>query len=420
MTDGAGLSSATLTPDQDSELRRLRFRQRATEGAFVRDYVRRRMWQFRLYFYFGLAVQVPVTIKIWYVDDGPGPGQPVFWLRLALGVGLALVGLRLTRSARAEQYVEWYLFGYVLVIGFFLELVYLNLPNGWVHLAVFLPAALLLARLRFVPALVVAVALLTWHAAVGLANPDSPGAQLGQSLPWTVLIAAFLLTGVYMVEHSARRDFLLVRLLHQERFAGVIAGERRRIERDLHDGAQQGLVAATMWLDVLDAALSQRRDAEVREALEQLSGSLADAMRELRELTHGGVPSLLAEQGLDAALGALVARAPRAVRLEGTSRPDLPVPLACAAYFAAAEGLTNATRHSGASSIVVSIAQDDEHLTVEVRDDGSGQASLDAGSGLVGLRERVTQQGGVMTLHSRAGQGTTLRAVFTGPSHSGA
>jgi signal transduction histidine kinase len=370
------------------------------------------MWQFRVYFYVGLVVQVPVTFKLWYLDDGPGPGHPVFWLRLALGVGLAVTGLRLTRSARAEQWVEWFLFGYVLVIGMALELVYLDLRNGWVHLAVFLPAALLLPRLRFLPAVGIAVALHGWHVVVGLARPDSPGTQLGQSLPWTALIAAFLLTGVYMVEHSARRDFLLVRLLHQERFASLIEGERHRIQRDLHDGAQQGLVAATMWLDVLDATMPRRRSAGTREAMEQLAAALSAVVRELREFTHGGIPSTLENEGLDAALAALVARAPRVVRFEGGSRPDLPLPIACAAYFAAAEGLTNAARHSGAQEISVLVNQTSQGLTIEVRDNGCGRASFGRGSGLTGLRERVAEQGGTLTLDSRVGSGTALRAVF--------
>ncbi|MDP9182602.1 MAG: histidine kinase, partial [Actinomycetota bacterium] len=387
MTEPEGLSSAALTAEQESELRRLRFRNQHVERTFLRDYVRRRMWQFRIYFYVGLVVQIPVTFKLWFLDDGPDPSQPAFWLRLALGVGLALAGLRLTRWAQAERWVEWFLLGYVLIIGAALELIYLDVRNGWVHVAVFLPAALLLPRLRYVQAVVVAVALLTCHVAAGLVRPDSPGTQLGESLPWTAIVAGFLLTGVYMVEHAARRDFLLVQLLHQERFASLIEDERHRIERDLHDGAQQGLVAATMWLDVLDSELPKRRTAPVRDAMDQLVTAMAGAVQDLRELTHGGIPSVLEMHGLDAALTALVSRAPQLVTLQGSSRPDLPLSVACTAYFAAAEGLTNAARHSGGHEVSVLVHHAEDTLTIEVRDNGSGYATFEAGSGLAALRK---------------------------------
>jgi signal transduction histidine kinase len=392
----------------ERELRRLRFSAADVERAFRDDYVQRRMWLFRLNFWIGLLIQVPVSVRFVFVDD-VAPTDPRFWIRLTVGVVPALIGLHLTRSPERHHLVERFMVLYVLLIGGTLELLFAHIPDGWTHLMVFLPAALLLPRHRVPAAALVAVTLIAFHVLVALVDLEDPGAVLGESLPRNGLLAFFLLIAAYMVEHSARRDFLLLRLLGQERFAGAVAQERRRIERDLHDGAQQRLVAGTMWLDVLDASLTPQRSQRVRESMQRIGDTFSGAIEDLRELTHGGMPTILAREGLDAALAALVARAPGPVALHGRVGSNLPGPTAAAAYFAAAEGLTNALRHSGAGSIELRVSREDGRLRLEVADDGAGGAELGAGSGLLGLGTRVADQGGNLTLESPKGAGTLLR-----------
>ncbi|MDP8909196.1 MAG: histidine kinase [Chloroflexota bacterium] len=403
-----GVPSAPIRPEMERELRRLRFSDADVERAFRDDYVQRRMWLFRLNFWIGLAIQAPVSVRFVFVEDIP-PTDPRFWIRLTVGVVSALIGLYLTRSPQRHHLVERYMVLYVLLIGGTLELLFARLPDGWTHLMVFLAAALLLPRHRVPAAALVAVSLIAFHILVAVLAVERPGAVLGESLPRVGLLTFFLLVAVYMVEHSARRDFLLLRLLGRERFASAVGQERRRIERDLHDGAQQRLVAGTMWLDVLDASLTSQRSQRVRESMQRIGDTFSGAIQDLRELTHGGIPTLLAREGLDAALAALVARAPGAVTLHGRAGGNLPGPAAAAAYFAVAEGLTNAARHSGASSIEVRVSRDDDRLCIEVADDGAGGAELGAGSGLLGLRTRVADQGGKLTLESPIGAGTLLR-----------
>jgi signal transduction histidine kinase len=185
--------------------------------------------------------------------------------------------------------------------------------------------------------------------------------------------------------------------------------ERRRIERDLHDGTQQRLVSIAMSLGLLEAKLPDQAPAAqpiVREARE----SIALALRELRELSHGIHPPLLAEQGLGAALDELVRRAALPTRLDTELTERLPDRVESAAYFFASEALTNAAKHSHGTDVSVAVACDGQTLTVEVADDGIGGATAAGGSGLRGLADRVEALGGRFTVSSPPGRGTTLRA----------
>jgi signal transduction histidine kinase len=184
--------------------------------------------------------------------------------------------------------------------------------------------------------------------------------------------------------------------------------ERRRIERDLHDGTQQRLVSIAMSLGLLEPRLPQGGSAVpiVRETRE----ALALALQELRELSHGIHPALLSERGLAAALDELCGRAALPTRLEVTFDRRLPAEFESAAYFFASEALTNAAKHSHASEARVAAAYEDQTLTVEVSDDGIGGATPGHGSGLRGLADRIEALGGTMTLSSPPGRGTSLRA----------
>jgi signal transduction histidine kinase len=189
--------------------------------------------------------------------------------------------------------------------------------------------------------------------------------------------------------------------------AGVL--ERRRLERNLHDGAQQRLVALSLSLRLAQA----RVRTEPERAVALLAGAqaeLATALEELRELARGIHPAVLADRGLDAALEALASRSPVPVRLEELPRERLPAAVEAAAYYVIAEALTNVVKYAHASSASVAVRRRNGHAVVEVRDNGVGGADPDVGSGLRGLVERVGALDGSLSVDSPAGAGTRLRA----------
>jgi len=185
--------------------------------------------------------------------------------------------------------------------------------------------------------------------------------------------------------------------------------ERRRIERDLHDGTQQRLVSIAMSLGLLESKLpGEAKGARplVRETREALTVALA----ELRELTHGINPPLLTERGLPAALDELCRRAALPAHLDLALDRRLPDRIESAAYFVVSEALTNAAKHSHGSEVRVCASGNAGTLIVEVADDGIGGATTTGGSGLRGLADRVEALGGRITVSSPPGRGTTLRA----------
>ncbi|HZN88495.1 MAG TPA: histidine kinase [Thermoleophilaceae bacterium] len=189
----------------------------------------------------------------------------------------------------------------------------------------------------------------------------------------------------------------------------VAAGyeERRRIERDLHDGAQQRLVSIGLALRHAQHELAPSANG-TQAALDSAVRELALAIEELRELARGVRPAQL-DGGLAPALRELAGRAPLAVGVSAGGE-RFPHDVEAAAYFIASEGLTNAVKHSGASTVEVSAARQDGRLVISVSDDGAGGADSAGGSGLRGLRDRVEAHGGTLRVESRAGAGTTLTA----------
>jgi signal transduction histidine kinase len=188
--------------------------------------------------------------------------------------------------------------------------------------------------------------------------------------------------------------------------------ERRRLERNLHDGAQQRLVALAVTLRLAERQL-ERDSAVARDALTRASAELAEALEELRELARGLHPAVLSDHGLEAALRALAARAPLPVELsvELDARPA--EPLEAAAYFVVAEALTNVARYASARTAWFTVRRHHGGVLVEVGDDGRGGADPGAGSGLRGLIDRVDALGGRLEIESPRGQGTTIRAWLT-------
>jgi signal transduction histidine kinase len=193
------------------------------------------------------------------------------------------------------------------------------------------------------------------------------------------------------------------------RLVTATEGERRRIERDLHDGTQQRLVSIAMALGLAESKLAADRPA-VQPVLREARDALAVALAELRELTQGIRPAILVERGLAAALDDLARRAALPVRLDVAVSGRLPEQIESAAYFVASEALANAAKHSHASDVRLAAAQHAGVLVLEVSDDGIGGAATGGGSGLRGLADRVEALGGRLTVSSPPGRGTTLRA----------
>jgi signal transduction histidine kinase len=185
--------------------------------------------------------------------------------------------------------------------------------------------------------------------------------------------------------------------------------ERRRLERNLHDGAQQRLVSLALTLRLAEARLRTDPDA-AGNLVRQAAGDLSDALAELRELARGIHPAVLTERGLGAALAAIAERA--AVDVEIVELPDerLPEPVEVATYYLVAESLTNVGRYAQATQATVRVQCVDSTAVVEVSDDGVGGADPTSGSGLRGLRDRVEALGGALIVTSPEGEGTTIRA----------
>jgi signal transduction histidine kinase len=186
--------------------------------------------------------------------------------------------------------------------------------------------------------------------------------------------------------------------------------ERRRIERDLHDGAQQRLVSLALHLDAAHAAAPPELGVQLRDALDEANGAAA----ELREIARGIHPAILVEGGLRPALKTLARRSPIPVDvdIDISAHERLPEQVEVSTYYVVAEALTNAAKHARASSVTVAVEADPDRavLRITVRDDGTGGAELDGGTGLVGIKDRVEALGGRVLVVSPRGAGTRLEA----------
>jgi signal transduction histidine kinase len=184
---------------------------------------------------------------------------------------------------------------------------------------------------------------------------------------------------------------------------------RRRLERDLHDGAQHRLVSVVLRLQEVRAAIPDG-DADLAAELDDLAAETTSALDELRELARGIHPAILSEGGLHSALKALARRCTVPVELDVRLDRRAPEPIETAAYYLVAEAVTNAAKHANAS--VIKVAADVERgvLRLSVSDDGRGAADAADGFGLVGLRDRAEAHGGTLTVQTAPGAGTTVRA----------
>jgi signal transduction histidine kinase len=187
--------------------------------------------------------------------------------------------------------------------------------------------------------------------------------------------------------------------------------ERRRIERNLHDGAQQRLVAMAVGLRLARAKIRSAPD-EAEELVAVASEELAHALEELRELARGIHPAVLTDRGLGAALEVLAVRAPLPVTVEGHLAERLPEAIEAAAYYVVSEALANIAKHAAAEAACVRITRTAERARIVIEDDGAGGADPGRGSGLSGLRDRVEALAGELEIESVPGRGTRLCAEF--------
>ncbi|HXE93792.1 MAG TPA: histidine kinase [Gaiellaceae bacterium] len=191
----------------------------------------------------------------------------------------------------------------------------------------------------------------------------------------------------------------------------VAAGDaaRRKLERNLHDGAQQRLVSLSLSLRLAQNQVA-KSPVRAEELLEASREELMQALEELRELARGIHPAVLTDRGLEAALEALAGRAALPVEIDCIPDVELPPPVEAAAYYVVSEALANITKYAGASAVKVTIGQVDGYALVEVVDDGVGGADPGRGSGLSGLSDRVASLNGKLVIDSPPGAGTRIRA----------
>ncbi len=191
----------------------------------------------------------------------------------------------------------------------------------------------------------------------------------------------------------------------------VTAGdeERRRLERDLHDGVQQRLLSIGLSFQLMRAEVGADAPGAV-DLVREAEAELRSALEELRELAQGIHPAVLTEHGLGPALKTLATRSPVPVEIRRVPRERLPAPVEAAAYFVVSEALANAAKHAGASAVTIDVRCDEGSLVVDVEDDGRGGAQPRPGSGLTGLADRVHALSGELAIESEPGRGTHLSA----------
>jgi signal transduction histidine kinase len=214
--------------------------------------------------------------------------------------------------------------------------------------------------------------------------------------------AALLATAIANTESRAELN------ASRARIVAAADATRRRIERDLHDGTQQRLVSLALELRAAEQALPAELH-EHRASLARAAEGLTSVVNELREISRGIHPGILAEGGLGPALKTLARRSVVPVELDLRCELQLPEGIEVAAYYIVSEAMTNAARYAHASVLHVAVEVDEQLLRVSVHDDGRGGADPDGGSGLLGLRDRAEAMGGTMSLRSPLGAGTWLQ-----------
>lgn len=302
---------------------------------------------------------------------------------------------------------------------------------GVVLLAPLLGLVLLLARYRGAPTLdreqmrwpigttaVLVLGLVTTGLAERVLGPE---VQTALFVATAAALPASFLVGLLRRTEQAER--LAAVEESRARLAEVAVTERRRIERDLHDGAQQQLLALLARVELVRARLGEEAGADVDRELRGIRDAVGEVHRDLRELARGIHPAVLTDCGLAEAVRSALVRLP--LQTEVTVAPEMEgrrfaPAVEAAAYFLVLEGVTNVLKHAGSTAARVELSADGSSLTVAVEDPGRGfTVPPGAGSGLVGLRDRLAAVGGSLSVTSRPGAGTTLRGVLPASGRAG-
>jgi signal transduction histidine kinase len=238
-----------------------------------------------------------------------------------------------------------------------------------------------------------------WAVIVALSAYDKPfpaGTELRLSR-FTELVATAIANAETRTELAASRA----------RIVATADDVRRRIERDLHDGAQQQLVTLALALRAVEAELPAGRP-ELQEQIAQVAEGLSSALGELREMSQGIHPAILSKAGLGPALRTLARRSAVPVELDIRGEDRLPEQVEVAVYYVVSEALANTAKHARATTVHVSLVPENGTVRLSIRDDGVGGANPEHGSGLIGLRDRIEALGGTIEIASAAGRGTSL------------
>ncbi|RDI19231.1 sensor histidine kinase [Lentzea flaviverrucosa] len=347
-----------------------------------------------------LAAAASLAVLPFALVGGPLAARPV--------VAVERRRLRLVRAASAGGPVSWWDVAHLLVV------VLLAVPSLVLGLALVLVLALIAGPLFVTPDRVLALG----FGEVRTVQEAVPFALTGLALLPLLLYVFALVAGVHSTVARALlhpsgtrlRTELVQVAQSRERLVTAFDAERRRIERDLHDGAQQRVVSLVMQLGI--AKLELPPDSPAAESVAGAHAQAKQLLVELREFVHGIHPQALSDLGLPAALQELADRSPIpvTVRCHVPARPSGTVE--SAAYFVVTEALSNAAKHSGATRIEVAASLRHNVLTVEVTDDGRGGADTGHGSGLTGLADRCAALGGTLSLSSPENGPTTVRAEF--------
>jgi signal transduction histidine kinase len=261
------------------------------------------------------------------------------------------------------------------------------------------PLASLSTEIRSAVASPIVVEGRVWGAmSVGLRRPRLPQDTEQRLAEFTELVATAIANAESRAELATSRA----------RIVAAADQMRRRIERDLHDGAQQRLVSLALRLRAAQAAVPPELGAPGTD-LDRAVAEVSEALDELREIARGVHPAILAKGGLRPALKMLARRSPIPVDLQLRAEARLPEHVEVSVYYVVAEALTNAVRHARASTVTVTVDADATVLRLAVRDDGVGGAAFTQGTGLVGLKDRVEALGGRLFVESPRGRGTSLR-----------
>lgn len=359
----------------------------------------------------GEVVLLGLAGLVLFVAVGPVLAQPVAHVeRLRLRLVLAdpvPAPARVPWTQRYREPAAWRELAHLIVVTV------AALPSSMVLMAGLMAATLVVSPLFVSPGEPLALGL--WQA--GTVADAAPFALLGLV---SVPVLLYLVAGLAGLQATVARALLrpdhrlraeLVEVSRsRERLVTAFEAERRRIERDLHDGAQQRLVSLILQLGL--AKLEIPPDSPGGESVANAHEQAKQLLTELREFIHGIHPQALSDLGLPAALQELADRSATPVAVDCAIPTRLPAVVEGAGYFMVAEALSNASKHSQATEIHVIAEVADDVLTVEVTDNGRGGADAKLGSGLTGLADRAAAIGGTLSLSSPAGGPTTVRAEF--------